>query len=79
MVACTGIVISAVVEECVIARLARKLQGNVSFYASVFRANYATLALVLLVVALEMLPKRLKAPHFIVSWLQSLAGILGVS
>lgn len=79
MVACTGMVISSVLEECVVAGLARKSQGNVSFYAPVLRANYFTLALVLLVAALEMLPRRLHAPHFIVSWLHSVATSFGLA
>jgi hypothetical protein len=78
LVACTGIFISAVLEESVIARLSRK--GNeVFYYKSVFRANYITLAVVLSVVALEMLPKRLAAPHFLVSWIQSLSTALGLT
>jgi hypothetical protein len=36
------------------------------------RANYVTLGLALLVAALKVLPQRLRAPHFIVSWLHSL-------
>jgi len=79
MVACTGILISAVLEECVIARLSRGLQGNGSFYTPVFRANYVTLAVVLLVAALEMLFQRLNAPHFIISWLQSFSAMLGLT
>jgi hypothetical protein len=78
MAACTGIIISAVLEECVIARLSRKLYGNISFYTPVLRANYVTLAVILLVAALEMLPKRLNAPHFIVAWLHSLSAMLGI-
>ncbi len=79
MVACTGILISTVLEECAIARLSRKSLGKISFYPSVLRANYVTLAVVLFVAAMEMLPKRLNAPHFIVSWLQSLSVALGFS
>jgi hypothetical protein len=69
-VAATGILISAVLEESVIARLSRRSHGSVSFFTPVFRANYIALALVLLVAALQMVPKRLNAPHFIVAWLQ---------
>jgi hypothetical protein len=78
MAAGTGILISAVLEECVIARLARKSQGNTSFYTPVLRSNYATLVVILLVAALEILPKRLNAPHFVVSWLHSLSAVLGI-
>ncbi|MEO6182844.1 MAG: hypothetical protein ABIP71_07060 [Verrucomicrobiota bacterium] len=77
LVACTGIIISAVLEECVIARLARNAHGNLSFFTSVFRANYITLGIVLFVITLEMLPKRLNSPNFLVSWLSSLSNILG--
>jgi len=78
MAAGTGILISAVLEECVIARLASKSQGNTSFYTPVLRSNYATLVVILLVAALEILPKRLNAPHFVVSWLHSLSAVLGI-
>ena len=77
MAAGTGILISAVLEECVIARLSRHAHGNVSYYTPVLRANYLTLAIVLLVAALEMLPRRLNAPNFIASWLQSLSAMFG--
>jgi len=77
MAAGTGIFISAVLEECVIARLSRRAHGNVSCYTPVLRANYLTLAIVLLVAALEMLPRRLNAPNFIASWLQSLSAMFG--
>ena len=77
MAAAAGIFISAVLEECVIARLSRHAHGNISFYTPVLRANYLTLAVVLLVAALEMLPRRLSDPNFIASWLQSLATMLG--
>ena len=77
MAAGTGILISAVLEECVIARLSRRAHGNVSYYTPVLRANYLTLAIVLLVAALEMLPRRLNAPNFIASWLQSLSAMFG--
>ena len=53
LVACTGIVISAVMEEYVITKLSRKSVGNQSFYASVFRSNYITLGAVLLVAAVK--------------------------
>lgn len=79
MVACTGILISAVLEESIIAWLSQKSEENVSFYAPVLRANYLTLAIVLLVAAAEMLPKRLHAPHFIVSWIHSISAMLGLA
>lgn len=78
MVACTGILISAVLEESIIAKLSQKSEGNVSFYAPVLRANYLTLAIVLLVAAAEMLPKRLHAPHFIVSSIHLISAMLGL-
>jgi hypothetical protein len=77
LVACTGIVISAVLEECVVARLSRKSQGNLSFYMPVFRANYVTLGVILLVAAISMLPKRLHSPHFIAAWLHTWMLALG--
>jgi hypothetical protein len=76
LVACTGMVISAVLEEYAIAQLTRRTHANQSFYVSVFRANYITLGCVLLVAALQILPQRLNAPHFIVSWLHSLTSLL---
>lgn len=79
LVACTGIAISAVLEECVVARMSRKSLGKVYFYTSVFRANYITLGLILLVAALRILPQRLDAPHFIVSWLHNLSAMLGLA
>lgn len=72
LVATTGIAISAALEECVVARLAEKSHGKTFFYRSVVRANYVTLALILIVAAIQILPSRLKSPHFIASWLQSL-------
>jgi hypothetical protein len=76
LVACTGMAISAVLEEYVIAQFTRKTHANQSFYVSVFRANYITLGCVLLVAALQLLPRRLNAPHFIVSWLHSISSLL---
>jgi hypothetical protein len=75
--AAAGMLISAVLEESVIARLSGNSCKEENFYISVFRANYITLGVVLLVAALEILPQRLKAPHFIVSWLRSLSEMLG--
>ncbi|MEI8291470.1 MAG: hypothetical protein WCH99_18525 [Verrucomicrobiota bacterium] len=79
LVACTGICISAVMEEFVIARCTQKTHAGQSFYTSVFRANYITLGIILLVAALQMLPKRLHAPHFIVSWFHNVAAMLGLA
>jgi hypothetical protein len=79
LVACTGIMISAVLEEGVIARLSRKTTGNLFFYHSVFRANYVTLMLVLLVAALELLPRRLHSSGFLASWLNSILTLIRVS
>jgi hypothetical protein len=73
LVACSGILISAVLEECVIARLARKSTGDISFFTPVLRANYITLGVVLLFAALQLLPARLRAPNFIVSWLSTIS------
>jgi hypothetical protein len=79
LVACTGICISAVMEEYVIAQGTKKTHASQSFYTSVFRANYITLVVILSVAALQMLPKRWNAPHFIVSWLHDLAVMIGAA
>ncbi len=49
-------------------RLARTKHGDLAYYASVFRANYITLGVTLLVAALQMLPRRWHAPQFL-AWL----------
>jgi hypothetical protein len=72
-----GMAISTVLEECAIATLAHK--GQLSFYTSVLRANYITLAVVLGAAAAHMLSLRFGAPHFIVSWVQSVASSFGLS
>lgn len=77
--AATGMVLSAVMEEGVIAWFERKTHASQSFYPSVFRANYVTLGVVLLVAALRMLPARLRSPHFITSWLDSLLAAMGLA
>jgi hypothetical protein len=79
LVATTGMIISAVLEECVIARLAWKSAGNLSFYPAVFRANYVTLVVVLFAAAIKMLPKRLESPHFITAFFDSLLVTLGLA
>jgi hypothetical protein len=78
LVACTGIIISAVLEECIIAWLARKSPGHLSFYVSVFRANYVTLGAILLVAAVKILPQRLHSPHFITTWVKALLSGIGL-
>jgi hypothetical protein len=72
-----GMAISAVLEECAVATLAGKAHSHLSFFTPVLRANYITLALVLLVAALQILPKRLSSPHFIVALFHSLSTMLG--
>ena len=67
LVAVTGIVISAVLEECVIAQLTVRSRAAFSCYTSVVRANYVTLGLILLVAALKVLPERWNSPHFLVT------------
>jgi hypothetical protein len=62
-----GLTISAVLEEYAIARLAAKSVGQSSFYTSVIRANYVTLGFVLLVAAIQTLPRRLHSPGFLIS------------
>lgn len=79
LVATTGIVISAVLEETVIARCAKATHVGQSFYTSVVRANYITLGVILLVAASQMLPQRLHSPHFIVSWLRHLTAMPGLA
>jgi hypothetical protein len=74
-----GMGLSVVLEECAIATLARKAYGQLSFYTSVFRANYITLAVVLGVAAAQMIPRRIGEPNFIVSWLHSIASTLGLA
>jgi len=69
LVASMGIVISSALEEYAIGRLSAKRYPNQFFYAPVIRANYITLALILLVAAIQMLPARLRSPHFLVFYL----------
>ncbi|MDB6064733.1 MAG: hypothetical protein JWR26_941 [Pedosphaera sp.] len=79
LVVVTGIILSAAMEEYVVFRLSRKTSGNASFFAPVLRANYITLALILFVAAMEILPRRLHAKDFITSWLHSLFAVLGLA
>jgi hypothetical protein len=74
-----GMGISTILEEYMVARFARKEFGICSFYTPVLRANYITLGVVLLVAAVQILPKRLAAPHFIVSWLHTVSSFLGIT
>jgi hypothetical protein len=77
--ATTGMAISTVLEEYAVGILARKSHGQIFFYKPVLRANYITLGMVLLVSACEILPRRLAAPHFIVSWVQAVSSFLGLA
>ncbi len=79
LVACTGIVISAVLEEGVIAQLSRKRAGDVSFYTPVIRANYITLGVILLVAAVVMMPQRLRSSNFLTRWLDPFCAALGLT
>ena len=78
MAVSVGMGLSVVLEECAIAVMARKAYGQLSFYTSVFRANYFTLAIVLGVAAAQIIPRRLEAPNFIVWWLHNMASTLGL-
>jgi len=75
----TGILISAVLEEWAVAKLAKRKVGDLSFYPSVLRANYITLGVVLLVATLQILPKRLHSPHFLASLFHSFFAACGLS
>lgn len=75
----TGMAISTVLEEYAVGLLARKTYGQMSFFTAVMRANYVTLGVVLLVTALQILPKRLAAPHFIVSFFHTVSSFLGLA
>ena len=79
LVAVTGIMISSALEEWTIGLLSRKSHPNLFFYTSVIRANYVTLAMVLCVAALHMLPQRLHSPHFLASCLRGICAALGLS
>ena len=46
---------------------------------SVGRANYITLVFVLVVAAVQILPKRLANAHFLASWLHSLLAVFGLT
>jgi len=70
LAATTGMLISVVLEEYVIARLAQDSHRTLIFFKPVFRANYVVLMVILLVAAWQLLPQRLKDPHLIVTWRQ---------
>ncbi len=74
-----GMMLSTVLEKFAIARLTRKQYGPLSFFTSVLRANYITLGCVLLFAAVQTLPKRLSSPHFLTSWLHTVAASLGLA
>ena len=63
--ALAGITISTLLEEASIAWLAAKKFGTTSFFPAVARANYITLAILLLVSAWHVLPQRFKDPQFL--------------
>jgi len=74
------LILSTVLQEGVIASLAGEFEGEPSFHVSVFRANAITLGVGLLMAAVQSLPERLQAPHFIPSLSNDLLmGILGLS
>lgn len=68
LLAVTGLLMSSLLEEAVIARLARPTLGNTSFFHSVVRANYVTLGFILLVAAIKILPSRWNSPNFLVPY-----------
>jgi hypothetical protein len=78
MVASMGILISSALEEYAIGQLSRKCNPDLFFYAPVIRANYITLGLVLIVAAIQMIPRRWHAPHFLVSYFQGLLAVCGL-
>lgn len=67
-----SILLTALWEEWVVATLARARHPERSYLPAVMRANYVTFGVVLLVAAIEMLPKRLHSRGFIVSLLEFL-------
>lgn len=67
-----SILLTSLWEEWIVARCAAQKEQRTSFFASVVRANYVTFAIVLLVAAIEMLPKRLHSRGFLaflIQWL----------
>ena len=77
MVAMSGIIISAVLEECVIANITSKTKPAANYFTAVFRANYITLGIVLFFAAMQMLPKRLHSPGFLATWLDFIIAKVG--
>jgi hypothetical protein len=67
-----SILLTALWEEWVVATMARARHPERSYLPAVMRANYVTFGVVLLVAAIEMLPKRLHSKGFIVSLLDFL-------
>jgi hypothetical protein len=67
LTAVTGMLISVVLEEYLIARQARPTHGPRTFFKPVLRANYLMLIGLLLVAAWQTLPQRLRSPHLIIS------------
>ncbi len=67
-----SILLTSLWEEWVVARLARARHPERSYLAAVTRANYVTFGVVLLVAAIEMLPRRLHSKGFIASLLDFL-------
>ncbi|HAM71302.1 MAG TPA: hypothetical protein DCM86_06635 [Verrucomicrobiales bacterium] len=65
LVASSGMIVSAVLEEAMIASLARTKDQEFSFFTSVIRTNYITLIAILLVGAVHTLPERMKNRHFL--------------
>jgi hypothetical protein len=67
-----SILLTCLWEEWVVARLARTCHPERSYLPAVMRANYVTFGVVLLVAAIEMLPRRLHSKGFIASLLDLL-------
>lgn len=63
-----GFGLTALWEEFVVAKLAARRHAPKSYFTSVIRANYITFGLALLVMAVRILPQRLKSSHFL-AWL----------
>lgn len=63
-----GIGLTAMWEEHVVAKLAAKTHPDRSYFPSVFRANYITFGVILLVLAAVNLPKRFGKPGFLTSF-----------
>ena len=79
LAASMGMAISTILEEYVIARISHKKHPTESFFVPVWRANYITLGIVLLVAAIQILPQRLHSAHFLAAWLGTLKQYLSTS